>query len=144
MRCDSIRGARSRLINLTLVTQETIEEWRKKEGKLKKQIAVLEKFKIQTKGKDAKNREKQVHDEWLAKDASKNDSKASENSTDLNSKLSKLNSMYGAQDNLNKPTVSVSVTKTSTKGASPAKRVELRRLTLLMLSHRASDLDKDT
>ena len=55
MRCDSSRGARSRLINLTLVTQETIEEWRKKERELKKQIAVLEKFKIQTKGKDAKN-----------------------------------------------------------------------------------------
>ena len=63
-----------------------------------------------------------MHDDWLAKDASKNASKASENSTDHDSKLSKLSSMYGAQDNLNKPTVSVSVTKTSMKGASPAKK----------------------
>ena len=124
MRCDSSRGARSMLINLTLVTQENIEDWRKRERELKKTIADLEKAQAKTKGKAAKNRKKQVHDKWRTKDASKNASKASENSTDLDSKLSKLNSMYGAQDNLNKPTVpdSVSVTKTSLKGASPAKK----------------------
>ena len=83
-----------------------MEEWRKKERELKKQIADLENWKMKTKGKAAKDREKQVHAEWLAKDASK----ASENSPDLASKLSKLNYMYGTQDNLNKPTVSVTKT----------------------------------
>ena len=124
MRCDSSRGAHSILITLTLVTQENIEDWRKRERELKKTIADLEKAQAKTKGKAAKNREKQVHDEWRAKDASKNASKASEKSTDLDDKLCKLTSMYGAQGNLNKPTVpdSVSVTKTSSKGASPAKK----------------------
>ena len=72
-----------------------------------------------------------MHAELLAKDASK----ASESSPDLDSKLSKLNSMYGTQDNLNKPTVSV--TKTSFKGASPAKksRVEETRPALAESPH---------
>ena len=69
---------------------------------------------MKAKGKAAK--EEQVYAEWLAKDASK----ASENSPNLTSKLSKLDFMYGIQDNLNKS--SVSVTKTSLKGASRAKK----------------------
>ena len=83
---------------------------------MKKKIADLENWMKETKGKEAKDREEQVHAELLAKETSK----ASENSTNLASKLSKLDSMYGTQDNLNKP--SVSVTKSSLKGASPAKK----------------------
>ena len=61
VKCNPCRGARGRLINLTLVTQENREEWRKKERELKKKIADLENWKKKTKGKAAKDMEKQVH-----------------------------------------------------------------------------------
>ena len=67
-----------------------------------------------------------MHAEWQAKDASKHASKASEKSACIDDKLSKINSMYGAQGILNKPAVSesdsVSSTKNYLKGGSPAKK----------------------
>ena len=113
VKCNPCLGARRKLINLTLVTQEDPDAWRKREEKMKREIADLTRWKMKAKSKAAKDKEDQVHSELLARDATR----ASVKSSDL---VSKLNSMYGPQDHLNKP--SVSVTKPSIKGASPAKR----------------------
>ena len=64
-------------------------------------------------GQGLKDKEDQVHLALLAEDATR----ASVKLSDL---VSKLNDMYGTQDHLNKP--SVSVTKQSNKCPSPAKR----------------------
>ena len=80
---------------------------------MKREIADLTRWKMKAKSKAAKDKEDQVHSELLARDATR----ASVKSSDL---ISKLNSMYGPQDHLNKP--SVSVTKQSIKCPSPAKR----------------------
>ena len=126
MKCHSSRGAHSILITLTLITQGTLEDWKKKEREQQKTIAELERALAKSKGKAAKNREKKVHAEFQAKDASKHASKASEKSACIDDKLSKINSMYGAQGILNKPTVSesdsVSYTKNHLKGGSHAKK----------------------
>ena len=115
MRCDSSRGAHSILITPTLVTQGTLEDWKKREKELQKTIADLQRDQAKTKGKAAKNREKKVHAEFQAKDASKHAPKASEKSPCIDDKLSKINSMYGAHGILNKPTVSESDSVSSTK-----------------------------
>ena len=80
---------------------------------MKRQIADLTKWKMKAKSKAAKDKEDQVHSALLARDATR----ASVKLSDL---VSKLNDMYGTQDHLNQP--SVSVTKPSIKCPSPAKR----------------------
>ena len=67
---------------------------------MKREIADLTRLKMKAKSKAAKDKEDQVHSELLARDATR----ASVKLSDL---VSKLSSMYGTQDHLNKPCVSV-------------------------------------
>ena len=71
--------------------------------KMKREIAELKRRKMKAKSKAAKDKEDQVHSELLAMDATR----ARVKSSDL---VTKLKSLYGPQDLLNKPSVSVKKT----------------------------------
>ena len=115
MKCHSSRGAQSILITLTLITQGTLEDWKKKEREQQKTIAELERALAKSKGKAEKNREKKVLAKFQAWDASKHASKASEKPACSDDKISSIKSMYGAHGILKKPTVSESDSVSSTK-----------------------------
>ena len=87
------------IINLSLVIQEDQDAWEK----MKQKIAELKRWKIKAKSRAAKDKEDQVHSELLAIDATR----ARVKSSDL---VTKLKSLYGPLDLLNKPSVSVKKT----------------------------------
>ena len=107
-------------------TQETREDWEKKEKEQQETIAKLKRELAKSKGKVEQKREKKVIAEYQTRDASKHAPKASEKPACIDDKISSIKSMYGAHGILKKPTVSesdsVSSKKNYSKGGSPAKK----------------------
>ena len=85
-------------------TQETREDWEKKEKEQQETIAKLKRELAKSKGKVEQKREKKVIAEYQTRDASKHAPKASEKPACIDDKISSIKSMYGAHGIL-KPTV---------------------------------------